>query len=137
MASAAVAPAPAPAPAPAGFLSDGQSFFKFPSFDAAHRVEALKRLAPAVCSEAEWVAVEKIHGANFSVTFGEGVEEGVFASRSNYLSEGFFNHTGKTPLCAVLCTPLLCSAFSSARHGFEADSGLVVLVLCALVFLKS
>lgn len=104
MASASISPAPV------SFVSGGKEFFTFPSFEATHRLEKIKKLAPDVCANAEWVAVEKVHGSNFSVTFGEGSDEGVFASRSNYLAQGFFNHpvsqqrTGSSPTLDQITT---------------------------------
>lgn len=79
---------------PAEFTgATGSAFFTYPSFDSiAKGVANMERLAPEVCKDHLWVACEKIHGSNFSVTFGEGESEPKYASRSGYLEKSFFNH---------------------------------------------
>jgi Rnl2 family RNA ligase len=75
-------------------IRGGSDFWSFPSFDAIGKgVARMQKLAPEVCEKAIWQAVEKVHGSNFSVTYGEGEMTPLYASRSQYLSASFFNHT--------------------------------------------
>lgn len=81
--------------APASIVTGGNSFWSFPSFEGISKgVKNMQRLAPEICDSAEWIAVEKVHGSNFSVTFGENEQEPKYASRTQYLlgSAQFFNH---------------------------------------------
>jgi Rnl2 family RNA ligase len=73
--------------------ASGNAFFTYPSFNSIEKgVANVERLAPEVCKSAVWCATEKIHGSNFSVTFGENENEPKYGSRSGYLSKSFFNH---------------------------------------------
>ena len=42
------------------FLEGRSDFYSYPSFDGTHLLAKIEKLAPEVCADAEWMAVEKV-----------------------------------------------------------------------------
>ena len=70
------------------------SFTKYTSIDNSYNNKLLSKIASQINPNLKLVALEKVHGANFSVTYNRKDDSVRFAKRSGFLEEGesFYSH---------------------------------------------